>query len=51
MRDYCQRTQEHWSVCKRFIIKNELGTCPDFVLPDTTLSLPEIIAKFDEQQD
>jgi hypothetical protein len=47
--EYCQTNETKWSTCKRFIAKNILNFCPDFVLPDTPLSTREIIDKFDEQ--
>lgn len=46
--DYCQADKTKWESCKRLIAKNTLNFCPDFVLPDTHLSLNEIIDKFDE---
>ncbi len=49
MDEYCIRGKEKWSACKRYITKKALNFCPDFVLPDTTLSPDEIIDKFDEQ--
>lgn len=45
---YCKASIEKWSTCKRFITKKELSFCPDFVLPNTKLSLDEIIDKFDD---
>ncbi|MFU8844661.1 MAG: hypothetical protein ACNA7V_12740 [Bacteroidales bacterium] len=47
---YCETDQTIWSACKRYIVKNQLHFCPDFVLPDTILSPEEIIDKFDNEQ-
>lgn len=47
LNNYCKAGEEQWKVCKRLITKNELNFCPDFVLPDTTLTPDEIIDKFD----
>ncbi len=47
--DYCQANRAKWDSCKRLIAKNTLKFCPDFVLPDTPLSMDEIIDKFDEE--
>jgi hypothetical protein len=44
---FCTGTNSEWHLCKRFIVKNEIGFCPDFVLPDTASSVDEIIDKFD----
>jgi len=47
--EYCQADKSKWESCKRLIVKNTINFCPDFVLPDTTLSIDEIIDKFDEE--
>ena len=47
--EYCQANKTKWESCKRLIVKNSINFCPDFVLPDTTLSIDEIIDKFDEE--
>jgi hypothetical protein len=44
---YCQAGQTRWETCKRYIVKNLLHFCPDFVMPDTVLTPDEIIDKFD----
>ncbi len=49
MHTWCRNNQEKWSRCKRFITKAELGFCPDFVVPDTTLSIDEIVDKFEDE--
>ncbi len=45
--DYCLSGKNNWSKCKRYQTATELGECPDFLLPDTKMSLPEIIDKMD----
>lgn len=40
---YCNAGKEKWSACKRYIVKEELGFCPDFVFPDTTMTSAEVI--------
>ena len=47
--EYCQADEAVWNSCKRLIAKNTLKFCPDFVLPDTALSMDEIIDKFDKE--
>jgi len=47
--DYCQADKEKWESCKRLVAKNTLNFCPDFVLPDSPLSMDEIIDKFDNE--
>ncbi len=48
LNQYCEADKKQWENCKRFVTKEALGFCPDFVLPDINLSLDEIIDKFDE---
>ncbi|HSG67811.1 MAG TPA: hypothetical protein VK994_03830 [Bacteroidales bacterium] len=49
MDSWCRQPAETWNICKRYITKRELSFCPDFVLPDTELSVEEIIERFDAQ--
>ncbi len=49
MQKYCWSGHKEWADCKRWIVKNKLNFCPDFVLPDTELSPDEIIDKFDNE--
>lgn len=49
IKEFCQGEKKEWEDCKRFIVKNALQFCPPFVLPDTTLTLDEIIDKFDRE--
>ncbi len=46
---YCNDPEEVWESCKRYLTKLQLNFCPDFVLPDTTLTIDEIMDKFDEE--
>lgn len=46
---WCKQGVEIWQDCKRFHTKKELSFCPDFVLPDTELTVEEISEKFDAQ--
>lgn len=48
MQSWCREGEETWRKCKRYITKASLGFCPDFVVPDTSLSVDEIIDKFEE---
>ena len=47
--NWCRQSEETWQECKRFHTKKELSFCPDFVLPDTELTVEEISEKFDAQ--
>lgn len=48
---WCRKGEEVWGNCTRFATKKTLGFCPDFVVPDTPLSLEEIIDKFEEENE
>jgi hypothetical protein len=45
---YCC-TKERFKECKRYIISNELGHCADFVMPNSSYSIEEIITKMNIQ--
>jgi len=46
---FCWSVTKEWDSCKRWIVKNKLNFCPDFVLPDTELTPEEIIDIFDRE--
>jgi hypothetical protein len=45
---YCKNGDLGYNTCKRFITKMNIHFCPDFVMPDTTFSIDEIIERFEE---
>ena len=46
---YCNVDADNgYPQCKRFQTKNALGFCPDFVFPDTIMTLDEIMDKCEE---
>lgn len=47
--EYCKEDKIKWGSCRRLIVKDTINFCPDFVMPDTSLSIDEIIDKFDEE--
>lgn len=49
MDSWCRQGEIIWSKCKRFHTKKSLSFCPDFVVPDTVLSINEIIERFDKE--
>ena len=50
IRTYCKCKVESWENCKRYKTRNELNFCPDFVLPDSKMSVAEIIERFDAEE-
>lgn len=45
---FCTSSTEEWQRCKRYKTSQLLNFCPDFVLPNTQLTVDEIIDRFDE---
>ncbi len=39
---YCKAGQPRWSNCKRYMVSEKFGSCPDYILPNSTFSLDEI---------
>lgn len=48
---WCKDAEGIWGNCTRYLTKKSLGFCPDFVVPDTPLTVDEIIEKFDAIQE
>jgi len=46
---WCKNKDGRWNQCTRYNTKATLGFCPDFVLPNTDLSIEEIVDKFEEE--
>ena len=44
---YCNGQNKFWQNCTRYIVKNAINFCPDFVLPDSNMTPDEVIDKFD----
>jgi len=44
---YCCGEEEEWLGCMRFKAKEKLNFCPDFVLPDSVMTIDQIIDRFD----
>jgi len=42
---YCLAKENRWEQCKRFIFENINGYCPDFVMPNSLLTLDQIWQK------
>ncbi len=45
----CVDTAEGYFQCKRFQTKKALGFCPDFILPDSEMTIEEIMDKCEEE--
>lgn len=42
---YCKAGTNKWSACKRYQISEKVGKSADWILPNCSLSLDEIVAK------
>ncbi len=42
---YCINGKGKYSTCKRYKVEEEIGFCPDFVMPNEFMTVDEIIAK------
>lgn len=45
---YCKDTKQNWRNCKRYIVSEKAGWCPDFVRPNSMLSIAEIIERMEQ---
>ncbi|MFO7370837.1 MAG: hypothetical protein R6X09_11260 [Bacteroidales bacterium] len=43
------RNSEKFKECKRYQVSEKIGTCADFVMPNSTLTVDEIIQKMKEK--
>jgi len=46
---YCCCIKGSWSGCMRFRAKEKINFCPDFVLPDSEMTIDEVIDRFDRE--
>ena len=44
---YCKNGYENYSLCKRFQVNDKVGKCADFVMPNSFLSVNEIIERME----
>ena len=42
---YCEAGQAKYATCKRFIVSGKAGSCPADVMPNTSRTIEEILAK------
>lgn len=48
---WCQSDQTKWSSCTRYVVKEAIHFCPDFVLPDSNMTPDEVIDRFDKENE
>ena len=46
---YCKAGKEKWSTCMRFQTSEKVGKCADWILPNCSLSVDEIVSKMKEK--
>lgn len=49
MKHFCFSENKHFTHCKRYQTSVVYHFCPDFVLPDSDLTLDEIIDRYEEE--
>jgi hypothetical protein len=49
METYCRAGEQNWNTCSRYRVKKELNLCPDFVLPDSNMTLDEVMDRMEEE--
>lgn len=42
---YCEAGEAKYKSCKRYIVSNQVGSCPPNVMPNSSRSVEEIIQK------
>ncbi len=47
---YCELGKDKWSTCKRYMMKQNYGSCPPDLLPNSTYSIEQIAAKYNLQK-
>lgn len=48
--EYCE-DEQNFKNCVRYTTRKALWICPDFVLPDSTLTEDEIVERYEKQKD
>ena len=46
---YCEAGIKAYSNCKRYIIYHAIDSCPDYVMPNSSFSIEEIISRINKQ--
>ena len=41
----CNAGEKRWSQCKRHIVSTKFGKCPDYVLPNSVMTIEEVESK------
>ncbi len=42
---YCLDEETRWKSCKRFVVAEHMGFCPDYVMPNSLLSFEQIFTR------
>jgi hypothetical protein len=46
---FCNAGKEKWTTCKRYLTSEKVGKCADWILPNSTLTVEQIIQKMKEK--
>jgi len=47
---FCNAGEKRWTQCKRFIVAGKFGKCPDYVLPNSIMTLDEVEARMKKEK-
>lgn len=50
IRTFCKGTHPGYNACRRYIVSRDLFLCPDFVLPDSIITLNDIFERIEKEQ-
>lgn len=51
IQSWCQSGKKKWANCTRYVVKEAIHFCPDFVLPDSVMTPDEVIDRFDQESE
>jgi hypothetical protein len=46
---YCRGNNPGYSECSRYKVKNQIFFCPDFIMPDSEMTLDEILERIEQE--
>ncbi|MGE0090093.1 MAG: hypothetical protein AB7S50_11555 [Bacteroidales bacterium] len=46
---FCKAGKQQWATCKRYMTSEKVGKCSDWILPNCSMSLDQIVQKMKEK--
>lgn len=47
---FCNAGEKRWAQCKRNIVSTKFGKCPDYILPNSIMTVEEIEARMKKEK-